>query len=329
MGKLSDIRFAFERPSACYYPGDEVTASLTLVPDGQVKIKSVTVEFRGSAATRWRSGLLGRASEQLLFHDVQELPVRCSNHEDGDEHETLTEKCEYDRKVSFSLPVSLPPSFVDVPAAWCSSTPTAQIDYCVYVKVQYFGFSFSDSREYKFNVHPVLDLNTQPLSKQRAIDERELVLCGVSGFIEITAILEKRGYVPGEQIKFQFTLENKSDTKIKNLTVRLKQLRRYYADTWFDEEKACLEQEDSIQSVDRGGIAAGTTDSWDGSIDIPQDTMPSIFQQKCWNVFIDYYVQLGIELGGVGGWMAGRQELGVWILVGTNPLKMDTTASEC
>lgn len=122
---------------------------------------------------------------------------------------------------SFTLPHGIPSSYVG---------KAGQVYYCMEV-ILYFGKS-SINHRFPFTVNGILDLNYEPSSTQ-ALDYRKYKSVGClwwqSGPVGFILKVDKKGYVPGEPIRFAVEISNLSTRKITGITFALVQVKSPHA----------------------------------------------------------------------------------------------------
>jgi len=81
-----------------------------------------------------------------------------------------------------------------------------------------------------FTVNGIVDLNLDPGSNQATQVRKYKSLCCFccrSGPVGFVLHLQRRGYVPGETLRFVIDLSNQSNQKVKGVTVSLIQVEQW------------------------------------------------------------------------------------------------------
>jgi hypothetical protein len=211
---------------------------------------------------------------------------------------------DYSYPFQFALPINLPTSFEHT---------FGNVRYSLYATVD-IPWAFDKHSTRSFTVISHYDLNSQPALRQpyKAYGTKVLC-CGFCKSDPITAefSIMKGGYVCGECIVFNATVDNRSSREIKSCTVNLIQHLVFHATT---KSKRCTRTVALIKYPKK--INAKTTETWSDSV----LTIPPVCSSSngtCRIIEVIYSVVFNFDASG----MAISTDVSIPITIGTIPLQ--------
>ena len=302
MKKVKQLEIIFDDDCDSFRPGETVQGKAVLDLQQTISVKGIRLIFRGKAEVTIFLGDYD-TQEERYFRQAR-VVFGTAPREDGGILDM--EPGHYEYPFSFDLPLVLPNSFS------IGGDENGEVTYSVEVVIQRPGkLSYAQTRS--FFVCSKLDLNTLPDAVNLEImgkSEKVLSFLGwKSGTISAVFRLERKGYVPGEQMPLYGCISNSSSCRIKKSVVTLVQY------VTLKVHGATKKTENQICRCQRGAIAPGQQDQWQGeSLAIPD--LPPSYLAGCNLIDIQYAVMLSVVPAG----LYRKLNVPLDIVIGTVPL---------
>ncbi|PVD21253.1 hypothetical protein C0Q70_19424 [Pomacea canaliculata] len=215
--KIEEFDIRFDNEDAVFSAGQNVTGSVVLEISKPTHIFNITIRFEGQAKSSWEvSG--GDSNKNYRAYETYIDDSITLYSSDGQGPDVKHPAGHHIYPFSMSLPTSVPSSF------------EGRRGY-----VRYQCMAFVD-RGWKgmldciqdFTVIHHLDLNTLHNVAEPCLVTKEEVYegcCCDSGVVISKFSLRKTGFVPGEPMMFEISIENKSTSSLCGLSIQLIQLR--------------------------------------------------------------------------------------------------------
>lgn len=297
-----DIFFA--DPNATYRAGDLVKGMIYLELAQEFKIKGVKLCLHGIARVGWdenKSYTKGTASK--LSHKNMDIYL--------DETVIIFRKTDggmmapgrYDWTFSVRLPPYIPASY---------EGQHGRVQYWAKVVLERRMKNDMDFTK-NFTVLGALDLNTEPDAKKSGEAIGEVMagtMCIKSGPISGHLAVNRRGFVPAQNLDFVAKIHNQSSKKVNVRAVLTQQVT-------FRADKQVRRTSTMVKGVTRGDIPPGDEVTWEDEI----KNIPPIQATKlgggCKNIEVKYLLTLICQPSGPGRSL----EVPVEVIIGTVPFR--------
>ncbi|XP_025115959.1 arrestin domain-containing protein 17-like [Pomacea canaliculata] len=306
--KIEEFDIRFDNEDAVFSAGQNVTGSVVLEISKPTHIFNITIRFEGQAKSSWEvSG--GDSNKNYRAYETYIDDSITLYSSDGQGPDVKHPAGHHIYPFSMSLPTSVPSSF------------EGRRGY-----VRYQCMAFVD-RGWKgmldciqdFTVIHHLDLNTLHNVAEPCLVTKEEVYegcCCDSGVVISKFSLRKTGFVPGEPMMFEISIENKSTSSLCGLSIQLIQTVRYtgYSNSVFSSGNAKYHDKVNawvLYEIDED-IEAQKTFTLHNYALIPA-VAPSLLE-GCNIISTMYQVSLRVPVG----W--NSTDLSVAVTIGTVPL---------
>ncbi|XP_078330339.1 arrestin domain-containing protein 17-like [Crassostrea virginica] len=305
MGNLRCFQILYDNPQALYWSGQAVNGRVFVDLESEMKMREIRLEFKGKARVHWtvehgtgenRHTVEYSASEPYFYNVV---PVFGRGLSGGDEY--ILPPGQHYFPFSFILPPGLPSSF---------EGEYGQVRYLVRGTIDR-PWRFDDHCVRAFTVLSPLDLNHQPMANHGAevTDDKTICcLCCKSGPITGTIKVNRIGYVPGESIYFEVSIQNLSNREC-GISAELEMISTFRA------ENTSMSSYQCINSIQHQKVMPGDSDVWGGDRFIIPPLPPS-FLSGCSIMDIKYLLKLVVKPSGP----SLNMYVPVDIIIGTVPL---------
>ncbi|XP_062606087.1 arrestin domain-containing protein 3-like [Saccostrea cucullata] len=279
-----------------------------------MKIHEVLLTFKGKSRVSWteieekrgrreendKSRKVNCTAKEQYFKDTKAVFGR----DNGDDDVDYLNGGQHIYPFWFSLPLHLPSSFEGT---------HGYIRYTIKGTIDRPGEKHDFKTVTPFTVLEKVDLNKEALATNvgEAMDSKFLCcLCCKSGPVAGTLKINRTGYVPGEAIYFEGSVQN-STTRVCNMYAELQMVTTYHA----SKDKSLVEIK-SINRIEHDDVPPGQSDVWSGDKFVIPPLAPS-YLKDCDLINVKYFVKLIIDPSGP----ALDLHLPVEIIIGTIPLK--------
>ncbi|XP_076449352.1 arrestin domain-containing protein 17-like [Babylonia areolata] len=218
-----DIRFDSE--DAVFTAGQNVTGTVILRLSKPTRIVNISIKFEGRAKSSWEVSGSDSKKHYRAYETYIDENVTLYNSED---EESKHPAGYHIYPFNVALPASIPSSF------------EGRRGYIRYQCMAFLdrGWKGVLDSEMDFTVIRHLDLNTIQNVAEPSLSTKEEVYegcCCDSGVVISKFSLRKTGFVPGEPMMFEVSIENKSTSSLCGLCIQLIQTVRYtgYSDSVF------------------------------------------------------------------------------------------------
>ena len=279
----------FSDPKGFYYPGENVTGSITISLRDEIRFRELTLKFKGKSYCHWTSGTgdnkKSHTNQEEHFKHKIVLLTSLSTSDD-----MSLGPGEFSYPFIFQLPCNLPPTFE-------SSRHTGYVQYSLKIAFNVNSGLKSDIKAkipFKVIGTPI-DLNQTPrlLEPADAVTEKFLCcLCCRSGPISLRCQINKQAFYIGEPIIFSVELDNKAtDRELRKVEATLsKEVMMISSSSWkgrhnFPESSVLLTQ----------SVQPGAEESWHNvRFNIPTNIVPTFENCKCIHVTYAFVVEVDI-----------------------------------
>ena len=219
MGKIELFEIHIERPNRTYFSGELIKGHLLVKVSERLKINSLGVLLKGSGRVWWeetRSNNSGYTNHIITCSQEEEY-LHCNlvlMTKQQNENECYLEAGEQAYSFQMQLPQNLPTSF---------EHPHARVSYSLKGTID-IPWAFDKTVNLSFVVIGESDLNTNPALRQPATGSQVNTICCCcckSDPIIAKLSLPKSGYVPGEQLIFNASIDNKSNYEMKSTSLKI------------------------------------------------------------------------------------------------------------
>ncbi|KAL3859288.1 hypothetical protein ACJMK2_009514 [Sinanodonta woodiana] len=304
--KLEQFQIQISNPCEVVTTGQQLNGMVTINLTKPMKMKGIHVNVEGKAKTFWeihggKNTTKYRASETYLNHVVTLVQT-----ETGDQLKHPAGNHVY--HFSLYIPANAPSSF---------EGRRGHVRYVCKATIER-PWKFDQHVRKAFTVIHDLDLNLLSsygvpvvLSKEENIEN----WCCSAGTLGVTLSLKKTGFVPGEPILYDITVENKSNSNINKVQLELRQVVQYtgFCNHIFSsgspkyhtkEEKFSLLNESlRVPNNETGRINRGSI--------LP--SLPPSYLEGCGIISTSYFIVLAVRCG------RSLVQMEKEILVGTIP----------
>ncbi|XP_071112726.1 arrestin domain-containing protein 2-like [Haliotis cracherodii] len=310
MGKLQEFCIRLDNSRTVYTSGEVVSGVVVVTISEPMKMRGIRVTFQGKAGVNWKETANqddDDSKKTVVVHfNAEEIYI---NHrkllwgEDSDkDFSAHLPAGHYEFPFSVPLPKNLPCSF--------------EGDHgCVNYKVKATidkPWKRDHNVKIFFTVLGMYDLNDDPHASEPIVHTAEqTVCCGCcrAGYFSLNYHIDRRGFVPGEEIPLTVEVKNKSNSRLLS-EVKFKMVTTYFA---HDDSK---KQEEELDRFDMDPVTAHSSGMLKTTVDIPP-TPPSHLM-GCNIIDVDYIIRLKIVPDGCN---CDSIEFHDEILIGTIPLR--------
>lgn len=318
---MDDFRIEYDAPNAVYFPGQAVTGKVIIQNREWIKARFLKICIHGGAHTGWTES---------------ERRSRTNSH---GESESYSETIHYNATVNylngesiawssqdasnrlpagtnifpfaFSMPTNCPPSYEG-----CHG----QIRYSVHVELDR-PWKFNKKSKKFFSVVPAYDLNITPTAINPMINtaSKNTGLIFKKGLVTMTASLPKRGYVPGEILPINITIDNGSKNPVVAVRSKMTQMSHFHAShgghmhgtshTHHKNDEKCVAE--SRRNVEVPPRSKGQVTL---SMKVPA-IVPSF---QCPIIQVDYCISVKVDTASTFG---GTLKLEFPLIIGTIPIR--------
>ncbi|XP_074650272.1 arrestin domain-containing protein 3-like [Tubulanus polymorphus] len=249
------VSIQFERQDKLYHSGEQIRGSVVLELEKPMEITGVEVKLYGGTSVRWTDNRdpipddkvnIEYNVEEIYFKKVLVLWGRGRVHHPRNHDDKEVDKLSAGKHVfpfRYNLPTDIPCSFEGI---------YGSVRY--YAKASVLSELYSQNLESTVFITVLQDLNLslQSLSGVRKSQEISIHSCFRAGSLTCTLSLPSCGFVPGQIIRADISVKNKSTRKVQGATLSLKQIVRYGSDDSNKSRKVMWE----IQHLNIGSINA-------------------------------------------------------------------------
>ncbi|XP_067664914.1 arrestin domain-containing protein 2-like [Haliotis asinina] len=310
MGKLQDFCIRLENSKTVYTSGEVVKGVVVVSITEPMKMRGIRVTFQGKAGVNWKETANQDNNDSkntvVVHFNAEEIYINDRKllwGEDSDkDFSAFLPAGHYEFPFSVPLPKNLPCSF--------------EGDHgCVNYKVKATidkPWKRDHNVKMFFTVLGMYDLNDDPHASEPIMHTAEqTVCCGCckAGYFSLNYYIDRRGFVPGEEIPIIVEVKNKSNRRLLS-EVKFKMVTTYFA---HDDSK---KQEEELDRFDMDPVSPNSSGVLKTTVDIPP-TPPSHLM-GCNIIDVDYIVRLKIAPDGCN---CDSIEFHDEILIGTIPLR--------
>ncbi|ELT90174.1 hypothetical protein CAPTEDRAFT_201190 [Capitella teleta] len=286
MGQVDIFEIHFDNANGVYREGDRVSGDVKLSNSEDVAYKTLKLELRGVAVVQWNQSEV--VAEQSQSVDLDDIRGDCNKEQyflkriillERDESDAVLTAGDHSFAFECKLPPELPSSFegrfgqIRYQAKACLERPNAKSkkNHVLTKKA--------------FTVLNGLDLNFIPeaASKIDICKYKQLGNCCVSGSVTIDWAVERSGYVPGEQIWINGSVQN--DSKLPVAFSRV----AFYMVVDYKSKKRHRRERRKIASVDKGETLPDEVTMWNDSLPLPP--LPPTGLSRCHLIDINYEIE--------------------------------------
>lgn len=300
---IEDFRVVLKDEVAVYFPGQTVHGKVHFTLTESVSSKGVRLEGNGKAFVRWTTSdgkhtytFVGREDylqsvENLLYEDGREFEIPAGRHE---------------FPFSFQLPEGIPSSF---------EGKHGRVRYSIKAVIVRSLLQRNFECKQPFTVNAPLDLNTITEAKMPGSGsavKNKFSLLRTSGPISIKVWIDHCGFVPGQKIFFNATIDNQSGDQCRETKVQLIQEVKYV--TKAGRKHPSNWSKHTLYEVKRGSF--GAFETWDRvPIEIPP-VVPSHLP-GCGIIDINYKLLFTLDPSA----LSRNVEIPIEVIIGNVPLR--------
>ncbi|XP_015172979.1 PREDICTED: arrestin domain-containing protein 2-like [Polistes dominula] len=301
----------FDRPSATYIPGENITGSVTIVLDQTKSVRDVKIYFKGEAKVHWTTtrserDSRGKTVSRTVHHTATEkyFSIELSLLRKSTEEVELPvgESVYY---FSFQLPTNIPCSF-EHKVGYIRYTAKAIVD---------IPWNFDWWTKSAFTVVTGLDLN--PISHQCVgIDDETsknfYCLCFNRGLIRVRIRIPSTGYVPGQYIMTEVFSNLKSEkVHVTKISAKIEEELTFHAHGSTKRDLIVIQRDQ-----DEGPITA----IHQSNLKLYVPSLPPSNLEYCGIIDLKYYLRVNVHVSGLHKKVDRKYP----ILIGTQPLFSST-----
>lgn len=313
MGKLTDFSIILTQPQGIYYAGQWLQGQVVINLSEEMKMRGIQLEMVGSASVHWSerhstgSGKNRRTTTRhyrsnetyfnnnvILFGNSGGMFSDTSMHPAGN----------YSYPFQMQLPNSLPSSFEGA---------HGNVRYYIKCAIDR-PWKFDHKTKRVFTVISQLDLNRVPdalISQQRVNTKTLCCWCCASGPIEATVRINRKGYVPGEDIPICAEISNGSNRSVSGTKAELIMTTRFHATS----KSKSVTRIVAVKKM--GRIEEGEHQSWN-NVPLHIPPVPPSDLVGCRIIDVVYYIKFTVDPSGP----ATDMEVLIPVTIGTIPLTM-------
>lgn len=319
---ISEFDVVFSNPAGSYFEGDMVHGQVVVDLREDIVIENLQIIFRGTAVVHWPED--GGGVSTVLNSQSRSRRRRRSrlSAEETDEEQYLNQMiCLYTREsnprtgilvsagkhsypFTIQLPDALPSSFRG-DYGYLTYTATAVLE-------RPFLSQIVISKD--FSVSSVVDLSTLDEDIMRpvhAVDRESLgICCFETGNVQCDWRLERRGFIPGDEIVINGEIHNNCNLRITKSKASLVQHTRYQGLSG-----NAIYQRKQMTKLEKSEVPPGTIGFWRERMTVPPN-LPQTGLKGCNIISISYTLKLKVFLA-----MHRPIETVIEIIVGTNAIR--------
>ncbi|CAF0761104.1 unnamed protein product [Brachionus calyciflorus] len=306
MGRIENFRIEFKKQNPIYTPGECIEGSIHFRVNDRIKIKCIRIRAIGRASVHWTEIEGSQDNRQTVHFDSEEgyLDIDTILLKKYPNSDLFLDPDEYTFPFFIELPNNLPTSF---------EHEVGQIRYTLSAKIE-IPWAFNKNTKKSFTVLGQYDLNENPsLRLGLGVSDQKYLCCWPCRSDPIIAnfSLMKGGYVPGEGIVFDITVNNKSNRLISRMSVSLIQKIKFKANYRTKLSYRTIENFRFPSSVQERSIV-----KWDNSVLIIPPICPTS-DGRCKIIDVSYLVLFDFCASG----LSLTKEMLIPIVIGTIPLR--------
>ncbi|XP_048735830.2 arrestin domain-containing protein 3-like [Ostrea edulis] len=306
MVKLRSFKINLDNSKGIFVSGETVSGRATVDVESEITFQEINLVFDGKAYVHWSEKRGSKDNRRTVFYSGTEsyfnnvVCVLGKGLGGGDEH--ILHPGQYVYPFSFVLPPNLPSSF---------EGGVGHVRYTIRGTIDRpWGLNYNTVLA--FTVLSALDLNQQPLATNgaEATDSKMLCCwCCESGPITGTIKVNRVGYVPGESLYFEASVQNMSN-RVCRMSAAFEMVTVFQAKT---RRKTVPLR---INTITHQSLQPGDSEVWGGERFILPPLPPS-YLPGCNIIDIRYILKLAIVPSGI----AINMYVPVEIIIGTIPLQ--------
>ncbi|KAJ7308073.1 hypothetical protein JRQ81_008578 [Phrynocephalus forsythii] len=269
MGKVQLFEIRLGGSRVLYGPGEPLVGTVTVRLAAALPYRVIKVSCIGSCGVSNKINDTSWTVEEQYFNSTLSLADKG----------TLMAG-EHSFSFQFLLPASAPTSF---------EGPFGKVLHQVKAVIETPRFSKDHKCSKVFYVLCPLNLNDIPEIEQpntTAITKKFSYKLVKTGNVVLTAMTDLKGYVVGQVIQLQTTIENKSGRDTGTVVASLIQKVAYKSKRWIYDLR-------TIAEVEGSAVKAWKHAEWKEQILVP--ALPQSILQGCSLIHIDYYIQVSLK----------------------------------
>ena len=266
-------------PNQPYYPGSTITGSLLLDVDEPKSYNQILIHFSGRSYVHWTethstgTGEHRRTETRHYTSSEAYVDVASPLWSKQQSPDGKLAPGQYSWPFSFNIPPTAPSSF---------EGSVGHIRYSLVGKIVTGLFKFDHNVELRVPVQQLVKISDPRLLQpvRQEVQKTVCCLCCASGPIVLTVALPKTGFLIGESLQLQASLENGSNRRLTML-VNIAQHIVYRA------QGHRHGGGNTFVSVGSDEIEPQASRNWDPTIQVPND-VTIIHETSCSNIAISY-----------------------------------------
>ena len=217
MGKVELFEIHVEKANGIYFSGELIKGHLLVRISERLKINNLRVLLKGQGRVWWKESRNNGKHTYTVTYSEEEEYLHCNivlmtKQQNG--NDCYLETGEQVFPFQMQLPQILPTSFEHI---------HARVRYSLKGTMD-IPWAFDKTVNLSLTVIQQVDLNTNPLLRQPATGSQVNTICCCcckSDPIIAKLSLPKSGYVPGEQLIFNASIDNKSNYEMKSTSLKI------------------------------------------------------------------------------------------------------------
>ncbi|XP_051165267.1 arrestin domain-containing protein 17-like [Leptopilina boulardi] len=297
---VKNFNIIFENPVKTYYPAEIVRGHISLTLDWPKKCRGLKIKGKGEAKTSWNTSA-GKGQTRYTGHEEYFSIKQYLTGGESDEVELA--RGIHSFPFEFILPSRLPSSF-ESKLGYIRYTLKAIID---------LPWKFDIETKSPFTVISKYDLNTDSNASRPIVESRTHNFGCFSTTPPLTATLSMPvgGYVPGQIIPINISINNQSGVTIYH--VRLKLIKKVVFKVTKPRSQK-RKKKTTIKEIHEGKIENNNV-SFDEFIEVP--SLPSSNLNQCGIIDVQYAVELKLYIDKL---CSRNLKFTTQVLIGTVPL---------
>ncbi|KAL2092230.1 hypothetical protein ACEWY4_012028 [Coilia grayii] len=269
MGKLEQFEISFTDNKVVYSPGDAITGTVNITNVEAIQCKAIKVNCHGYCGVSTRMNDTSWAAEEQYFNSTISVADKGT-----------LKKGPHTFPFKFLIPATAPTSY---------EGPYGKTIFEIRAFVDTPRFSKDYKAEKSFFILKPLNLNDVPdiqdISSSSVTKDFTYMLVK-NGTIVLKATSDLRGYTPGQVIKLETEIENRSGKSTSTVVASLMQKVTYNT-------KRPIHDQRTIAEVEGAGVKANKEAKWKEQIIVPP--LPQSPLQGCELINIEYYIQVSLK----------------------------------
>ncbi|RNA31177.1 arrestin domain-containing 3-like [Brachionus plicatilis] len=306
MGRIENLNISFLKPNPVYKAGDTIQGSVNFRVNEPTRVNRIKLRALGKAIVHWIETQEPNDDRHIVTYESNEIYL---NEEiilyDKENDDQLFNSDDYSFDFFIQLPNNAPTSF---------EHEIGQIRYNLNAKIE-IPWAFGKSTKKSFTVISEFDLNEYPsLRLGLGVSDEKYLCCWPCRSSPIIAnfSLLKGGYVPGEGIVFDITINNRTNKAINCMNVSLVQKIKFRANFKTKTSSRTVENFRFPSRVQEKSIL-----NWNNSVLVIPPTCPTS-NKNSKIIDISYLVLFDFCASGPHF----PKEIAIPISIGTIPLKL-------